>query len=486
MGMRDTLLMATRLAAAAFTGLALLANGTPPAGQSASTADAAKAEAARPNIVLILTDDQTLESLRVMPQTLHLIGDAGTTFSNAFISFPLCCPSRSTLLTGQYAHNHGVRGNLPPHGGVGALDATNTLPVWLQEAGYYTAHVGKYLNGYGQVVEPDVPPGWSRWLALVDPSTYSMYDYTLSDDGALVHHGDAAADYQTDVLAAAAEQVIRDRAGKGPFYLCVAPVAPHLERSDVGGQGTPPRPAPRHEGRFADEPLPARPSFDEADVRDKPAGIRRLPRIGALQKANVVRTYRAQLESLLAVDDLVARLVGALAETHELDRTLVVFTSDNGFFHGEHRIRDGKFLPYEESIRVPLLVRGGGFPAGAVATQLVANVDIVPTFLDVAGVRPGRTLDGVSLRPLARDASAGRGRALLLEALEGNRATYAAVRTERWVWVEYDDGARELYDLAKDPFELESRHAAKALAAVRSRLAKQLASLRACAGESCR
>jgi len=172
--MRDTFLVASRLALAAVAGLALLANG-PPAPRDATTHGLApKATTSRPNLVLVLTDDQTLESLRVMPETQRLIGDEGTTFSNAFVSYPLCCPSRATLLTGQYAHNHGVRGNNPPHGGAGALDARETLPVWLQRAGYYTAHVGKYLNGYGQVVPATVPPGWSRWLALVDPTTYEL------------------------------------------------------------------------------------------------------------------------------------------------------------------------------------------------------------------------------------------------------------------------------------------------------------------------
>jgi arylsulfatase A-like enzyme len=436
--------------------------------------------------VLVLSDDQTLESLRVMTQTRRLLGDGGTTFTNAFVSFPLCCPSRATLLTGQYAHNHGVRGNQPPQGGVGALDPTNTLPVWLQEAGYYTAHVGKYLNGYGETVQPDVPPGWSRWLALVDPSTYSLFDYTMSDDGALVHYGSDDDDYQTDVLGAAAEEVIRQRAGRGPFFLTVAPVAPHLERSDLGGKGTPPRPAPRHAGRFAGEPLPPKASFDEADMNDKPGSLRRLPRLNARARAEVETIYRAQLASLLAVDDLVARLVDALEQTGELERTLLVFTSDNGFFHGEHRIRDGKFLPYEEAIRVPLLVRGGGFPVGATATQLVANVDLVPTLLAAAGVKAGRKLDGVPLLPLARDPHAGRGRFLLLEALEGNRATYAAVRSERWVWVEYTEGARELYDLQGDPLQLRSRHGDKALGAVRSQLAGELARLRHCSGAACR
>ena len=183
---------------------------------------------------------------------------------------------------------------------------------------------------------------------------------------------------------------------------------------------------------------------------------------------------------------MVARLVDALEDTQELDHTLFVFTSDNGFFHGEHRIRDGKFLPYEEAIRVPLLVRGEGFPAGAVADQLVANVDLAPTLLQAAGATAGRKLDGMALQALAADPRVGRDRPLLIEALEGNRATYAAVRTERWIWVEYDDGNRELYDLEQDPQQLRSRHSGKAFKGVREELAAVLAKLRRCAGDSCR
>src|SRR5581483_4482075 len=168
------------------------------------------------------------------------------------------------------------------------------------------------------------------------------------------------------------------------------------------------------------------------------------------------------------------------------DHTVIVFTSDNGFFHGEHRLREGKFLPYEESVAVPLVVRGPGFPAGGVARQLVANVDLAATFVDLAGATAGRTLDGLSLRALASDPQAGADRALLLEAIEGNRPAYRAIRTPRWKWVEYSNGARELYDLVADPHELRSLHAAKSTAKTREQLAARLAALASCAGASCR
>lgn len=439
-----------------------------------------------PNILVIMTDDQTLADMRALPKTQALLGKQGTTFTNSFVSYALCCPSRSTFLTGQFPHNHGVVQNSGPNGGYQRLDHSNTLPVWLQAAGYYTAHIGKYLNNYG-VDSPEPPPGWSRWFGLIDPSTYKMYGYMVSEDGVPVSYGDAPEDYQTDVLAGEAERVLRSRAGSGqPFFVTVAPIAPHLER--VGGVQIPPRPAPRHEGRFANEPFPAKPSFNEPDVADKPAHIRRLPSMSAARSAKQASIYRGRLASLLAVDDLVERLVRVLSETGQLGRTVIVFTSDNGFLLGEHRIPDQKYYPYEESIRVPLLIRGGGFPAGAVADQLVSNVDLAPTIVALAGARAGLEMDGRPLLPLALDPRQGKDRTLLVEGVGSgsSKPSFQAVRDGRWLYVEYSTGGRELYDLQSDPFELRSRHGARAQAPVRASLARRLARLRACAGEACR
>jgi N-acetylglucosamine-6-sulfatase len=466
----------------------LLTLGPPPlvgrSGQPAVARGAAGTEN-RPNILVIMTDDQRLDQMRVLPKTLALLGAQGTTFDNSFVDFSLCCPSRSTFLTGQYAHNHGVQANGGPRGGYAHLDNSNTLPVWLQEAGYYTAHVGKYLNNYG-VDSPAPPPGWSRWFGLFDPSTYRMYDYRVSDDGVPVSYKESPKDYQTDVLAAKAEEILRSRAGTGqPFFLTVAPIAPHLER--IGRDQTPPRPAPRHQGRFATEALPAEASFDEADVADKPAHISRRPPFTPAKRAHITETYRAQLASLLAVDDLVERLVKVLDATGQLDRTVIVFTSDNGFFLGEHRVSEGKYLPYEESIRVPLIIRGGGFPAGARVAQMASNVDLAPTIVALTGARAHRKMDGRSLLPLALDPTQGKDRTLLIEGYgEGkDKPPFTAVRDPRWFYAEYKNGDRELYDLQNDPAELRSLHADPASAAIRQDLAKRLARLRACSGASC-
>ncbi|HET9323728.1 MAG TPA: sulfatase [Gaiellaceae bacterium] len=440
----------------------------------------------RPNVLVLMTDDQTVESMRVMTNVNSLLAARGTTFVNNFASFPLCCPSRSTFITGQYAHNHTVMGNAPPAGGYDKLAPThaNTLPAWLRQAGYLTIHVGKYLNGYGSARPREIPPGWVEWYGSTDPSTYRYFNYTLNENGRLVTYGTGAANYQTDVYARKAVELIRRNApSTQPFFLSVAFLAPHAgaprDADDPANQPTP-SPAPRHRNRFASEALPRPSSFNEADVSDKPSGIRNRALIGQARINGITENYRQRLESLLAVDEAVRDIVAALEATGELSRTLIVFTSDNGFFHGEHRVPDGKVLVYEPSVRVPLILRGPGVPAGARRTNLVANVDLAATILDVAHARPGRAQDGRSLLPFARDALNRSGRDILLET-----GSYSAIRTPRHVFVQHGSGEQELYDLATDPDQLQSLHADPRFAALKADLAARLARLRVCAGAAC-
>jgi N-acetylglucosamine-6-sulfatase len=442
----------------------------------------------RPNFVVLMTDDQTLASMAVLTKTEQLIGDEGMTFSDNVVSFPVCCPSRATFLTGQYAHNHHVMGNRAPVGGYSSFkEQATTMPAALQRAGYDTIHVGKYLNGYGHD-SLEVPPGWTDFRGSIDPSTYLYRDFSLNENGHIESFGRRASDYQTDVYARIAEDVItRRRRDDPPFLLNVAFLAPHAEAregvtEDITAHAVP---APRHAGRFRDAPLPVPPSFDEADVSDKPDSISRRPRLSPAVIGAVTRTYRAGLETLLAVDDAVEGVIGALEDTGVLDDTYVIFTSDNGFFRGEHRIPDGKVLLYEPSIRVPLLVRGPGVSRGASRDALVANIDLAPTILDLAGVRPLRTMDGRSLVPDLTTERPGPHRTILLES-GGPHAPVRGVRTDRYVYIEDPTGERELYDLDVDPDELDNRAADPAMAGVRADLARRLDALRACAGESCR
>ena len=448
------------------------------------TAASAVPRDARPNVVVIMTDDQDVASLAVMPNVRRLLAEQGMTFDNSFVSYPLCCPSRATFLTGQYPHNHGVLGNAPPDGGYYRLKGEETLPVWLSRAGYQTAHIGKYLNLYGVLDRREVPPGWQEWYGSVDPSSYRMWGYVLNENGQPRKYGENTVEdpelYQTDVYARKSVDYINRKApGDTPFFLSLAPLAAHTEAN--AGDGRDPRPAPRHKGIFENAVLPQPPSFNEADVSDKPAHIRELPPLDAAAVDRITTTHRSRLESLLAVDEAVASIVEALRAQGELDNTLIVFTSDNGWFQGEHRIAKGKLHPYEESIRVPLILRGPGVAAGTRNAAMVTNADLAPTILDVADASPGLVVDGQSLLSSTGD------RAVLVETGPKTSAQwYAAVRTPSMLYVEHSTGERELYDLAVDPFQLQSRHDDPGYRQQLPVLAKQLQDLRGCAGATCR
>lgn len=465
--------------------IAALAAGIVAAAGLASGEAQSASPASRPNVVVLMTDDQTVESMRVMPNVRGLLAGQGVTFDNSFVSYSLCCPSRATFLTGQYAHNHGVWSNAAPNGGYYKLDSTNTLPVWLQRAGYQTIHLGKYLNGYGTRSKTEIPPGWGEWYGTPDPSTYRYLGYTINENGKLVTYGNTAANYKTDIEAQKAVDIIgRQALDPRPFFLWVAFLAPHSggprDPDDPSGQSTP-SPAPRHRNYFATQALPAPASFNEADVSDKPAGIRNRPLMTPAKIAAVHENYQQRLESLLAVDEAVGQIVNRLAAIGELDKTYILFTSDNGFFHGEHRVPAGKVLLYEPSIRVPLILRGPNIPAGQHRSQFVANIDLAPTIVAATGAPPGRTMDGRSLLPFARDPLFHSGRDLLLET-----PTYAAIRSPNWLYAEYVSGERELYNLAHDRDELTSLHADLRFARAQTDLARRLARLRACAGSACR
>jgi arylsulfatase A-like enzyme len=419
------------------------------------------------------------------------------------------------MLTGQYAHNHGVRGNQLPSGGYSKLAPTlgNTLPVWLQRAGYYTAHIGKFLNGYG-TTSPDteVPPGWNEWYGSLDNpdaftgGTYTAYGYTLNENGQIVHYGSTPdvvdpATYQTDVYSQKAADFIRRRApSRKPFYLSVAPRDPHSEAASCNCNGTGsainnPRAAPRYEGTLNGLTAPRDPSFNEADVSDKPSNIKNLPLLNATQQAAVDARYRARAEAVLGVDDLVQNVVSTLQATGELKNTVLIFTSDNGFFHGEHRVPQGKVRLYEPSIRVPLLIRAPRMPKGVQRRQPVGNVDLAPTILDFARATPGRKEDGMSLVPIMKNKRYFPGRAMDLETYftpdttedpEDPPLNYQGVRTDRYLYAQYGTGEKELYDLRTDPFELQNQAGNPVFAQVQGALQRLLGGEARCAGKTCR
>lgn len=424
-----------------FAGLALLqctlfTQPTPPDGQTSD----------RPNIVLIVTDDQRLDSLTKMPEVQRLLVRRGMTFDQAVVTNPLCCPSRATILTGRYSHTTGVYFNRGPHGGWKVFQASesSTIATALHAVGYRTALMGKYLNGY-RGDEIYVPPGWDRWFAFTENPGY--FDYTMYDNSSVralrVPFGSEPEDYSTDVIGRTAVEFIRSTPEDTPFFLMVTPYAPH----------GPPVPAPRHLDDLADAPVEQGPAVGEADVSDKPAHIQaRDPADPAVMRG----LTRRQWELLLAVDEMVLQVADALRETGRSDNTLVIFTSDNGVSNDEHRWRY-KMDPYEESIRVPLVISyPGEVPEGTSSEALVSNVDIAPTILDFAGA--SLPTDGLSIRPLMTGARSSIRSSVVLEhvAYTSDVPTYCGVRTRRFTFVRYATGEEELYDLRRDPSQLEN------------------------------
>ena len=448
---------------------------------------------ARPNVLVVMTDDQTPESVRVMSKVRGALAARGTTFTQSIVTYPLCCPSRATYLTGQYSHNHGVIHNAGPFGGYVRLDNSNTLPVWLQRAGYRTVHVGRYLNGYG-TQNPDrteIPPGWEDWNSTVDPTTFNFARWTMNENGRLFEAG-ADGEYQTDYFGRrASEEIVQAAADPRPFFMSLTFPAPHsgtpVDPDDPPSLRTP-SPAPRYRDVFAGEPLPRPPNFGRADRTTKPQIVADRVRFTPEDVAAIQENYQQELESLLSVDDAVGRVIGTLQATGELDNTVIIYTSDNGFFHGEHGVRSEKVLPYEPGIRVPLIMRGPGVPAGRRLNQLVGNVDLSPTILDIARGQPGRVQDGRSLFGLMRDRSLELGREFVLENGRGVNSVpqYRALRNNRFLYVRHDTtGEFELYDLRKDPYQLKNLEDSDAYAGIRKLLARRLRSLQRCRGRGC-
>ncbi len=491
------------------------------------------AKPARPNIVFVLTDDLDLTSYTAnparFPQVNALLTRQGTTFSNAFVTDSLCCPSRASILRGQYVHDHGVLDNLPPNGGFEHWQQlgrdSSTVATWLHAAGYRTALFGKYLNGYPNTVAPNyVPPGWDDWASPSAGNPYAEYNYQLNENGRLHRYGAQPSDYLVDVLAKKSDAFIHDRAGKQPFFMYVAPYVPHQ----------PATPAPRHANAFPNATAPRPASFDQADVSGEPAYVADRPHLAPAVVRFIDQLYRRRLQSMLGVEDLVAGIVRELKRTHQLDNTYIVFTSDNGFHLGEHRLPFGKQTPYETDIHVPLIVRGPGVPAGRTVTDFAREIDLAPTFASWAHAHAPAFVDGVSLAPLLGGAKqtghvpqdvliehygtgdlaakatrrgapavepdddtnppiAGtprRGPAAALRLSRKRRQgvaipPYRALRTRRYLYAEYATGERQLFDVTADPGELHNL-VATADPALVSRLSGRLGQLASCSGVTCR
>jgi arylsulfatase A-like enzyme len=427
-----------------------------------------------------------------MPETFRWIVDPGANFTSGLAAPPLCCPDRAGILTGQYPHNNGVFSNDPGYASL--EDKADTLPTWLQRAGYETGFVGKFLNGTSEFLGTAPAPGFDSWFGFLDPVGY--YDYKVSENGAPLSFGSRSRDYSTHVLTRRATRFLRGNGATGkPFFLWLSYNAPHdtTRTTRNCGHSSPIPRSNRTFRRYAHLHLPRDPAFDERDVSDKPPWIARLRRFSLKDVHHIARRFRCTVATMHTVDVEIGKLMQGLKRSGDLRRTIVFYLSDNGYFFGEHRITRGKDFPYEPALQVPYAVRvPAAYRSGPLKDnvgRVVSNEDVAPTILDYAGSPPPcatagdcRALDGRSLRPLL--GGAGRwphDRGVLAE-LDSALSTYSAIRTRRYLYVEYAGGQRELYNLRRDPWELENLAGHRAYEATEASMTRRLAALRRCSG----
>lgn len=453
----------------------------------------------KPNIIFILTDDQDKSLIKYMPNTKKFIRDKGVNFSNYFDNTSLCCVARASILRGQYAHNTKVEDNVPPMGGyyrykLEGNDLDN-LPNWMQAAGYKTSFIGKHMNGYPDLPEKNpysgngntklsIPTGWDSWISPVEGSPYSQYRYTLNNNGKLESHGKNKRDYLTDVISRKSVRYInRHVSSSQPFFMYIAPYGPH----------SPYTPPQRYMNMLKDKKIkyPRTTSFNERSVSDKPYPINTAPRLTTKQIQEIDLIHRKRAASVRAIDDMVKDIIDALRATNQLNNTYLVFSADNGYHLGNHRLPVGKYTPYETDIRLNLFVRGPGVQKAKTNYALAGNIDIAPTLTEMAGGSVPSFVDGVSLLPFARGtASAADSRKyyllerkvstfvgepagssdglsepadpmpLLLRSGNGKQkqflgGPFMGIRSrDGYTYVEHLDGQREFYDLNNDPYQV--------------------------------
>jgi arylsulfatase A-like enzyme len=438
---------------------------------------------AKPSFVVVVLDDARFDDLRRLDHIPVVIAAEGLTFDSAYVAVPLCTPSRVSILTGRYGHNHHIWSNSIPKGGyVGFHDSqleNQTIAVWLKQVGYRTMLAGKYLNHYPEDphLRDYVPPGWDEWYVPVPMNTQFRYSLRFKD--ALGRegwepHGNDDKDYEVDVLRDKTVDFIRR---SDPFFVYVAPVAPHI----------PHLAAPRFRDRFRDLPFEKPLSYNE-NTKDKPLWVKNLSRITGSTEAQIIEDFRSRLRSLLAVDEMVKVIVDVLVELGRLDRTYIILASDNGWFLGEHRYCKGKDAPYEEASRTPLVIRGPGAPAGKTLDHPVSLVDLAPTLLELAQASLPDSLDGRSLVPLLSPNPTPVDqwrRAVLFE----SAPRFAAIRAKDYVYINWGGAFTELYDVRGDPYQtrnllyhLDLQPDAEAIAML---LAAELAELATCQGPAC-
>ncbi|WP_327090423.1 sulfatase [Nonomuraea sp. NBC_01738] len=447
-----------------------------------------EARAPRPNIVFVLVDDLESGVLGNFPNITRQLVQQGASFDRFFVTNSWCCPSRSSILRSQYVHSHGVLTNTAPEGGFDRFHTQHlersTVGTWMQSAGYRTALMGKFLNHYPGSSAPAtyVPPGWNDWRVPVK-NLYEEYGYRLNENGKLVDYGWSEQDYLSDVLSTKARDFIT--ASADPFFLYLAAIAPH----------NPANPAIRHATAFDGVKAPRTPNYNQENVEKEPRWLQALPKIHKQGQDRVDERYRSRLRAMLGADDLVGSVIATLRAAGKMNNTYIFFASDNGFHLGTHRLKQGKTTPFEEAIKVPLVVRGPGVKPGSTISELTATVDLGPTFAALGGARTPDFVEGRSLLPLLQGQHPARWRRNVL--VEFNRPTnkvsgkqtpvpeYQALRTDAYTYVRYATGETQLYDLAKDPYQLDNI-AATAPISLLWGLQTRLNLMRTCSGATCR
>lgn len=467
----------------------------------------------RPNIIFILADDldQKLGTINYMVNLKEYLYDYGTEIENFLVTTPMCCPSRVNILRGQFTHNHQVFNNEAPHGGFPKFFETgeeaSTLATWLQAAGYRTALIGKYMNAYPLAENRVyVPPGWSEWYSPGRKNAYDGYDYYLNENGELIPYPPSQENYFTDVLSRKSVDFIkRAKQDQVPFFLFLSSFAPH----------EPAVPATRHLELFPTIQAPRTPSFNEEDVSDKPLNLQGNPLLTEEQILRIDKIYRNRVLSMLAVDELIPEIIQVLEDTGQLDNTYIVFTSDQGFRLGQHRVLQAKSSFYEEDIIVPFVVRGPNIPEGKTISGLLAGtIDIAPTFAEWGGIIPPTFVDGVSFATLLTGAEPQQNsrNAFLLEtyafseeenSMQNNSLfsfdyifshlsflqtntlpKWSGLRSLEYTYIKHPDGFIELYDLKNDPYQLQNISAETA-PQILAFFENYLSSLETCTGKEC-
>ncbi|MCD4526110.1 sulfatase [Nocardioides sp. cx-173] len=482
-----------------------------------------------PNIVMVMADDMRADDLLFMPSLRKLVGAHGLTFQNSFSPYPLCCPARASFLTGQYAHNHHVWWHEEPYG-YGAFDDSRTLATSLSEAGYATGFIGKYLNRYGPARSlvsggpsyRHVPNGWTDWRGSIDHvegvgihgGTYHYLDTPFNVNGKVDNRYRGR--YNTHVIGDFSVDMAR-RFGRDskPFFMYVNYVAPHFggpfESDDPPAQMTDAS-GNTHDLRTPAVPRSVRGRFDrlitrgagmprnggpsEANISDKPEAYRRNAEPSAAERRAMTELTRQRAESIYVMDRQVRRLVRELKRSGEWRNTVFMFTSDNGYYLGEHRKRSGKARAHEPSLRVPFLVTGPGMRTKAKRYDPITTIDVSASILDLASAEPPRLPDGISRVPTMREGDQGWTTPVLNEAtftggsyrktpgFRGPR-TSIGIRTARYSYIRSRTRETELYDLARDPLQMRNVHGQRAYREAERALSRVWWQTRHCDGQEC-